>query len=149
MKRNYFLLFFILLCLSVLSGNLTAGMSFVGHFGIGFFYKQFSFFRSWWQSTLVCLGLMFTIMIILYFIDRALGGIKRKVILLFFFFCFLAGLYFTFRNFRADLSHRLLGERFHLGIYLYWIGFCIISLFFALTPKRKELCQKNSDGINA
>lgn len=137
MKRNYLLLLFILLCIAVLSGNLTAGMSFVGHFGISFFYKQFSFFKSWWQSALVCFILMMVIGIVLYFIDRTLNGIKRKTVQIILFLIFLAGLYFTFRDFRTDITHRWLGERFHVGIYLYWIGFCIISLFFALTDKKK------------
>ncbi len=65
MKRNYLLLVFILICLSLLSGNLTAGVSLVGKIGISFFYKQFSFFkaggsRHWyawhvcWSSVLYC-----------------------------------------------------------------------------------------------
>lgn len=137
MKRNYLLLVFILFCLSLLSGNLTAGVSLVGKIGISFFYQQFSFFQSWWQSSLVCLALMLVVGTMLYFVDRAISGFKRKMVLIISFLIFLAGLYFTFRDFRTDLTHRWLGERFHVGIYLYWIGFCIISLFFALTEKKK------------
>ena len=142
MKRNYFLLVFILLLLAILSGHLTAGMSFIGHLGIGFFYKQFTFFRSWWQSAIVCFGLMVLILLAFYWIDRALQGIPRKLLFWLFFLLFLAGLYFTYRDFRTDLTHRFLGERFHLGIYLYWIGFSIISLFFALTSKKKPLIDE-------
>lgn len=137
MKRNYLLLVFILIFLSLLSGNLTAGVSLVGKIGISFFYKQFSFFQSWWQSSLVCLALMLVVGAILYFIDRSTNGLKRKIVLIACFLIFLAGLYFTFSDFRTDLTHRWLGERFHVGVYLYWIGFGIISLFFALTEKKK------------
>ncbi|MGN7787183.1 cytochrome d ubiquinol oxidase subunit II [Niabella sp. 22666] len=137
MKRNYLLLVFILVFLSLLSGNLTAGVSLVGKIGISFFYKQFSFFQSWWQSSLVCLALMLVVGAILYFIDRSTNGLKRKIVLIACFLIFLAGLYFTFSDFRTDLTHRWLGERFHVGVYLYWIGFGIISLFFALTEKKK------------
>ncbi|MGE9314121.1 cytochrome d ubiquinol oxidase subunit II [Niabella sp. CJ426] len=137
MKRNYLLLFFILIFLSLLSGNLTAGVSLVGKIGISFFYKQFSFFQSWWQSSLVCLALMLVVGAILYFIDRSTNGLKRKIVLIACFLIFLTGLYFTFSDFRTDLAHRWLGERFHVGVYLYWIGFGIISLFFALTEKKK------------
>ncbi|MFT4093982.1 MAG: cytochrome d ubiquinol oxidase subunit II [Niabella sp.] len=137
MKRNYPLLIFILLCISLLSGVLTAGVSWVGSIGISMAYKQYSFFRSWWQSAAVCFIMMLLIFTILYFIDRALSGIKRKLVLLVVFFVFLTGLFLTFRDFRTDLSHRWLGERFHTGIYLYWIGFCVTSLFFALTDKKK------------
>jgi hypothetical protein len=147
MKRNYLLLVFILICLSLLSGNLTAGVSLVGKIGISFFYKQFSFFQSWWQSSLVCLACMLVIGIILYFADRSLKGIQRKVVLIASFLVFLLGLYLTFRDFRTDLAHRWLGERFHVGIYLYWIGFCIISLFFALTEKKTVTTVNDTETI--
>ncbi len=147
MKRNYLLLFFVIVCLSLLSGNLTAGVSLVGKIGINFFYKQFSFFQSWWQSSLVCLALMLIVGTILFFIDRSTNGLKRKIVLIACFFIFLIGLYFTFRDFRTDLTHRWLGERFHVGVYLYWIGFCIISLFFALTEKKTITTVNDTETI--
>jgi hypothetical protein len=122
--------------MALLSGYLTKKVSFVGKIGINLFYKEYKFFKIWWQAALVYFVVMLAVMVLLFFIDKSLKGAMRKIILLLFFFVFLAGLYFTFKDFRNDLSHRLLGERFHLGIYLYWIGFCIISLFYALTPKR-------------
>ena len=47
----------------------------------------------------------------------------------------LAGLFFTYQDFRHTLSHRWLGERFHLGAYMFWIGWIIISVFY-LTERR-------------
>lgn len=137
MKRNYALLIFILALISLLSGNLTKGVSLAGRLGINLFYKEYKFLKVWWQAALVCFVLMIAVVLLLYFIDRSLNGATRKIVLLLFASLFLAGLYFTFRDFRMDLSHRLLGERFHLGVYLYWIGFCAISLFYVLTPKKK------------
>ncbi|OJU25674.1 MAG: cytochrome d ubiquinol oxidase subunit II [Sphingobacteriales bacterium 41-5] len=138
MKRNYPLLIFILALISLLSGNLTKGVSFAGRIGINLLYKEYKFFKVWWQAALVCFALMIAVVVLLYFVDRSLNGATRKMILLLFFFASLSGLYFTFSDFRSDLSHRLLGERFHLGIYLYWIGFCVISLFYALTTKNRS-----------
>ncbi|WP_346237169.1 cytochrome d ubiquinol oxidase subunit II [Niabella insulamsoli] len=137
MKRNYLLLIFIFAFLALLSGNLTAGISLVGNLGISFFYKQFSFFTSWWQSALFFFAAMMLIFLVLYFVDKALKGLNRKIALIGFFILFLAGLYFTFRDFRTDITHRWLGARFHAGIYLYWIGWGVTSLFFALTEKKK------------
>lgn len=136
MKRNYLLLLFILAFIALLSGSLTKGISFVGRTGISLFYKEYKFFKVWWQSALVCFALFLVIAIILYFVDKSLTQRTGKTVLLACFFVFLAGLYFTFRNFRADISMKWLGERFHLGIYLYWIGFCIISLFYFATHKK-------------
>lgn len=138
MKRNYPLLIFILALISLLSANLTKGVSLVGKIGINLFYKEYKFFKVWWQAALVCFALMIVVVVLLFFIDRSLNGRTRKIVLLILFFVFLMGLYFTFKDFRTDFSHRLLGERFHLGVYLYWIGFCITSLFYALTPKEKN-----------
>ncbi|MCH5685615.1 hypothetical protein LWM68_15955 [Niabella sp. W65] len=90
---------------------------------------------------------MLVIGIILYFADRSLKGIQRKVVLIASFLVFLLGLYLTFRDFRTDLAHRWLGERFHVGIYLYWIGFCIISLFFALTEKKTVTTVNDTETI--
>jgi hypothetical protein len=137
MKRNYPLLLFILALIALLSGNLTKKVSFVGRIGINLFYKEYKFFKIWWQSALVCFVVMLAVAVLLFFVDRSLKNATRKITLLLFFFVFLAGLYFTYKNFRNDFSYRLLGERFHLGIYLYWIGCCITSLFYALTLKGK------------
>lgn len=137
MKRNYPLLIFILLLISLLSGKLSSGISLVGRVGVNSFYKEYQFFKVWWQSALVCFGAMLLVLLLLYLVDRALKDRIRKAVLLVFFFLFLAGLYFTFRDFRTDISHRWLGERFHLGVYLYWIGFSVISLFFISTTKNE------------
>ena len=138
MKRNYPLLIFILTLISLLSGNLTKGVSFVGKMGINLFYKEYKFFKVWCPAALVCFASMIIVTVPLYLVDKSLRGVTRKIVLLLLFFVFLSGLYFTFKDFRNDLSHRLLGERFHLGIYLYWIGFCVISLFYALTSSGKQ-----------
>ncbi len=123
--------------LSLVSGILCSGISMVGRLGVNLFYKEYRFFKIWWQGALVCFGLMLLVLAVLYFLDKRLKPVAGKLVMWSFFLVCLAGLYFTYRDFRTDLSHRLLGEKFHLGIYLYWIGFSIISLFFALTKKAK------------
>ncbi|MCH5597382.1 hypothetical protein [Niabella ginsengisoli] len=46
MKRNYLLLLFILLGLSLLSGSLTAGVSLIGKIGISFFISSSPFLKA-------------------------------------------------------------------------------------------------------
>lgn len=135
MKRNYFLLFCMILITAFLSGLLTSGISWVGRVGVNTFYAGYKFFKVWWQSGLVCLVLQLTIAAILYTIDRKYTHHKRTGALTILLLLFLAGFYFTYANFRANHSHRWLGERFHLGVYLYWIGFCMTDLFFIVTAK--------------
>ncbi|WP_460762754.1 cytochrome d ubiquinol oxidase subunit II [Niabella terrae] len=122
--------------MAVLSGNLTAGVSLLGQLGIHFFYKAYGFLKIWWQAALVFAVFMGVIGLLLFLLDRRLKGLLRKSILLLCFGIMMIGLYLTFRDFRNDLTHRLLGERFHLGIYLYWLGGAILCLFFALTKKK-------------
>jgi hypothetical protein len=57
----------------------------------------------------------------------------------------LAGLYFTYIDFRNTLSHHMLGERFHLGAYLFWLGWLVISAFFIL---EKPPVQLNLPPVN-
>lgn len=137
MKRNYLILLFILICIAIVSGILTTGMSFIGQLGISFFYTKLSFLKSWWQSALICFTLHTVVSILTYLIDRNLKGVTRKILFIIFFTISLIGLYVTFQNFRSNIAYRWMGERFHIGIYLYWIGVSFIILFFALTNKKK------------
>lgn len=141
MKRNYYILSAILSGIALLSGILTSGISLVGRVGVNTFYKEYKFFKVWWQSALVCAVAFLVVGLLLYFIDKKFNGIKRICILLVFLLIFIGGLFFTYLDFRNDLAHRWLGERFHIGIYLYWIGFIIIDLFFVVIPKRLNLAS--------
>ncbi|MGJ7032380.1 cytochrome d ubiquinol oxidase subunit II [Niabella hirudinis] len=136
MQRNYYILTAILLFTAFLSGILTSGISLVGRVGVNTFYKTYRFFKIWWQAGFVCLVLLAVVAFLLYGIDKKFKGSRRLILLVIFLFAFLGGLYLTYSDFHNSLSHRWLGERFHLGIYLYWIGFCITNLFFLLTQKK-------------
>ncbi len=53
----------------------------------------------------------------------------------------LLGLYLTHQYFRSYLSYHMTGERFHLGIYMYWIGLLTVGLYHWLTtaPSQKQV----------
>ncbi|MCD2423153.1 cytochrome d ubiquinol oxidase subunit II [Niabella pedocola] len=135
MKRNYYILSACFLLTALLSGILTSGISLVGRVGVNTFYRNYRFFKIWWQAALVCFLLLALVALLLYSIDKKFNGSKRLIFLTGFLFVFLGGLYISYADFRNSLSHRWLGERFHLGIYLYWLGSCITDLFFLLTPR--------------
>jgi len=136
MKRTTLLLFLVLISISVLSGFLTSNISLLGNVGIGFFYKKLSFFKTWWQSALVCLALQFMLVLIIHYIGKQWSGGLQKIVLSLVFILLLTGFYFTYQDFNNDLAHQLMGNKFHTGIYLYWIGACVTCLFY-LFPKRK------------
>jgi hypothetical protein len=128
----------LLLVLSVIAGYLLSKASVVGKVGISLFYKQYKFLKVWWQGGL----LIFAVWMILFFLQglaqRRSSSSRSKLMHTGAIVVALISLYFTYQDFRNTLSHRLLGERFHLGGYLFWIGWIIISLFY-LTEKRSEL----------
>lgn len=135
-NRNSILLFLFLILLAILSGNLTSGMSFVGHLGISFFYKQFSFFKTWWQSAIVFLGVMLIVFLLFGLINKSFKGFLKKVLYFILIGLFIAGFYFTYKDFNTDITYQWMGKRFHTGIYLYWLAACFIGLYFLFAKNK-------------
>ena len=83
---------------------------------------------------------MFGVLLLLFFVQGYLQSklVRSQARLLHLAAIVIAviGLYFTYSDFRNDLSHRLIGERFYLGFYLFWIGWMLVSLFY-LFQKRQ------------
>jgi hypothetical protein len=128
----------ILLVLAGIAGYVLSKASLVGRVGISLFYRQYKFLKVWWQGGL----LVFIIWMILFFlqgwVQRRLSPKAFKLIQVAAIVFALTGLYFTYQDFRHTTSHRWLGERFHLGGYLFWLGWIIISVFY-LTENRKSI----------
>ena len=129
----------ILAILSVITGYLLSDVSFVGRLGMNIFYEEYTFLKTWWKGTL----LVFSVWLLLfgghYFLQLKASKASSLAGNLVALMLALAGLYFTYLDFRQDFSHRLMGEPFHIGAYLFWGGWISISLFFLLTKKNKEL----------
>ena len=134
MKRTSFLLF-ILAVLSAISGYLLSKASLVGRAGISMFYKEYQFLKVWWQGALVVFVVLLLLVLIQGAVQRKAARGSANFIHIICILLALAGLYFTYNDFRHDLSHRLLGERFHLGAYLFWVGWIIISMFYLAQRK--------------
>lgn len=136
MKKGYFVL--LLLALSCLCGYLLSKASLIGKAGMTFVYKEYAFMKTWWQGAAV----VFAIWLLLFFAQGAVQQrLKKSTARLLHIGCIIAaviGLYFTYQDFRHTLSHRLLGERFHLGGYLFWVGWVLISIFFLSGNRIKE-----------
>lgn len=135
LKRNGPFLIF-LAALAALCGWLLSHISLLGRVGINVAYREYGFLKSWWMGA----GLVFLFWAAVYWMHwvasrrwprrRRMHGVTAILALL--------GLYATYADFRHDLSHRWLGERFHLGSYLFWIGLVIISLRFVFAPKQPQ-----------
>ncbi|WP_447639825.1 MULTISPECIES: hypothetical protein [Chitinophagaceae] len=128
--KHFKILVALQLLLSVVSGVLVSQMSFLGRLGINIAYKQYSFFKSWWQTAIV----MAIIQLLLTLIQRYMGmkqpPNKAKMFSAILLVVAIAGLYGTFHDFTTTFSHKLLKEKFHLGFYLFWLTWILGNVYF-------------------
>ena len=135
LKRTLSLLLF-LAALSLMSGYLMSKISLLGKVGIGLLYKQYSFMKIWWQGALIIFGALLLILILSAIARQVLKPVTGIIVHILSLMLAIGGLYFTYNDFRNDISHRLLGERFHIGVYLFWLGWISISLFYLFSKKK-------------
>lgn len=138
MKRKSGLLLF-LFVLSGVAGFLLSKASWVGRAGISLFYQQYKFLKVWWQAGL----LVFVVWLFLFGLQgraqRRLASRTSALMHVAVIVMALIGLYFTYQDFHSNTAHRWLGERFHLGGYLFWVGWIIVSVFYLSENKETNL----------
>ncbi|HWJ03125.1 MAG TPA: cytochrome d ubiquinol oxidase subunit II [Verrucomicrobiae bacterium] len=136
MKKSTSFVLLLLVVLAVLCGYLLSKASLVGKVGITLIYKEYSFLKVWWQGALA----VFACWLLLFFIQgwaqRNAKGSNAVLPHIAALVLAAIGLFFTYQDFSNNLSHRLLGERFHLGGYLFWVGWMIISLAYLFRKKK-------------
>jgi hypothetical protein len=131
MKRTVpFILF--LIGLSIVSGVLLSKASLVGRTGINLFYKEYKFLKIWWQGALFIFTSLLLLLLLQGLVQKIASKRMAKLVHISSIALAFIGLYFTYNDFRHTLSHRLLGERFHLGGYLFLFGWLAISFFYLL-----------------
>lgn len=123
--------------LAVLAGYLLSKASLVGKTGIHFFYKEYKFLNHWYKGAALVLAIWMLLILLHGWFNKKLGAGKARLAHFISLAIALIGLYLTYSDFRNDLSHRLLGERFHIGAYLFWVGWMLVALFH-LWPKREN-----------
>jgi cell division protein FtsW (lipid II flippase) len=136
-KRISLLVVF-LAALATLSGYLMSKASFIGRLGMTYVYKEYRFLKTWWKGALAVFVVWIILLIIQAIVERKLSKQKATIIHIAFILLALIGLYFTYSDFQHTTSHRWLKERFHIGAYLFWLGWIIISVF-SLVQKQPEL----------
>jgi hypothetical protein len=145
-KRISILVVF-LAALSCLSGYLMSKASFIGRLGMTYVYKEYRFLKTWWKGALTVFIVWMILLIIQLIIERKLSKQKAIVVHVIFILLALAGLYFTYSDFQNTTSHRWLKERFHIGAYLFWLGWIIISVF-CMVQKRKDIATEINPMVN-
>jgi uncharacterized membrane protein YozB (DUF420 family) len=130
--KKFLPLIALLAALSSVSGVLLSKMSFLARTAMNVFKKKYyyySFMKIWWQGALFTFLFLLLLLGLQVFLQKRLSKHKASLLHLFCLFLAILGLYFTYADFRSNLSHRWAGERLHLGFYLFWIGWICSSLF--------------------
>ncbi|MBO9574056.1 MAG: hypothetical protein J7497_17850, partial [Chitinophagaceae bacterium] len=92
--------------------------------------------RSGWKTFLLLYGIQLLIILLLYFIQKRAPARRTIFTASVFIALALLGMVMTFIDFQYTYSHRLLKERFHLGFYLFWIGWIITCIYFIVKSRR-------------
>nr|AIA11745.1 hypothetical protein [uncultured bacterium] len=98
--------------LSVVSGYLMSRASLVGRVGMSLFYRQYNFLKTWWKGTLVILIGLILLFVIHSLIQKRFSQRKARTIQLIICALAMAGLYFTYNDFRHNPFAPLYGRAF-------------------------------------
>lgn len=142
MNKKLITLNAILVPLAIFIGWTLSKASIVGKVGIHFLHREYAFLNSWWKGALFVWVVWLVLGIIQYRIWKRNRRNINLTLQATFIFLAILGLYYTYLDFRT-FSHGLLGDRFHIGGYLFWIGWCIISLFF-IKLRKNEIASKEN-----
>src|SRR5688500_5064085 len=125
--------------LSCISGYLMSKPSLVGRIGMDLFYKQYQFLKIWWQGAMLVFITWIILLSLQVFIQKKFTPVKSRIVLISSIILAMVGLYFTWNDFQETNTHRWLKERFHIGAYLFWMGWILISIFLLLQNKPKPI----------
>ena len=137
------LLVVVLAALAWLSGYLMSKASFVGRLGMTYIYQEYRFLKTWWKGALVAFFVWMVVLAIQAIAEKKLPKTKATVVHVTFILLALLGLYLTYSDFQNTTSHRWLKEKFHIGAYLFWLGWIIISAF-SIVQKKEDIVKEKS-----
>lgn len=123
--------------LSTISGIMMANMSTIGKISIFFFYKEYSTLKIWWQTALLLFAIQLVLIFVLWLIKKIVyhpAGLILPVLVMLFG---LYGAYLTYMDFNTT-SHRYLKSDFHMGGYLFWIGWLITCAYFMIVKRKRK-----------
>ena len=129
MNKRIITLNAILVPLAIIAGWTLSKASLVGKVGINVLHREYQFLNSWWKGALLIWVIWLVLEIVQYQILKRYRRSINLTIQAAFIFLAVLGIYYTYLDFKT-FSHGILGDRFHIGGYLFWIGWCIISIFF-------------------
>ncbi|MBL7717586.1 MAG: hypothetical protein JNL72_02020 [Flavipsychrobacter sp.] len=139
MSKKNIVFIVVLAALAALAGYLISEMPWYGRWGMSIFYKEYNFLKVWWKGAAV----IYTVWLLI-FAGHAIvkaktskaSALAANLISMIFS---IGGLYFTYMDFQHDTTHHIMGENFHVGFYLFWLGWMGISLYFLGQKSSRQL----------
>lgn len=148
MHKSSRLIFLLIICFSMISGYLLSSISLVGRVGIGLFYHEYKFLKVWWKGGVLVFIVWLLVWWLQVFLKKKIKDSTMRLLHSIFLIIAMAGLFFSYNDFRTTIAHRWLGERFHLGVYLFWIGWIMITVYTWLQNTRGALNDKSKSENN-
>lgn len=139
--KKYFTLVFFLVLSSIISGVLFSKMSFLARASMSILkkkYLHYSFLKIWWQGALFVFVVLIILLLFQLLLQKKLlpkHAFRTQLVCV---FLAVVGLYLTYQDFTHTLSHRWAGERLHLGFYIFWLSWIVISVFLLFTNKAAQ-----------
>jgi hypothetical protein len=131
----------VLLPLAIITGWSFSKATLVGKVGIHILHKELTFLNSWWKGSLFVWAVWILLELIQFQIWKKYPRKTNMMIQGALIFLAFMGLLYTYFDFRT-FTHSLLGERFHIGGYLFWIVWIIICFFF-INLQNKRAVETN------
>jgi hypothetical protein len=123
--------------LCLLEAYLISKISLIGKIGIAMFYKQYRFLRSGWKTFLLLFAVQLLLIGVLHQAKKLLPARKANYAAAIFLILAILGLWGTYYDFQYTFSHRLLKEKFHLGFYLFWLGWMGTCVYYLVARPGK------------
>jgi hypothetical protein len=121
--------------------------SLVGRVGMDLFYKQYRFLKTWWQGALLVFAVWILVLFVQGLVQKKLSAPKARIFHIVMIMFALAGFYFTWSDFHHTTTHRWLKDRFHIGAYLFWLGWILVSIHYLLQNKDSIKIEKERGNI--
>jgi len=145
-KKQLVLVLFLFI-LACVSGYLMSHPSLVGRLGMDVFYKQYRFLKTWWKGASLVFIIWMVFLLLQGLIRKKLKEGKAKLFQVLMILLALTGLYLSWSDFHDSTTHRWLKDRFHIGVYLFWIGWLLISINYLLEKKDSSQHEKERGNI--
>ena len=147
--RRIYVLLLCQLLLCLLETYLISKISLIGKIGIATVHHEYALLRSFWKTYGLLSLLQVALIITLYMLGKRSSKKITNLVSTILLVVGLLGFLVTFQDFLHTYTHRLLKERFHLGLYIFWLSWMSSCLFFLFCGKTMLFPSKDAPAFPA